>query len=48
MATPAIAEKLRGYGMNPRANTPEQFADEIRRESEQWGRIIREQNIKAE
>lgn len=48
VATPAVAEKLRGYGMNPRANTPEQFAEEIRRESEQWGRIIREQGLKAE
>ena len=44
----AVAEKLRGYGMNPRANTPEIFAEDIRREAEQWGRIIREQKIKAE
>ena len=48
VAGTALPERLRGYGMNPRANTPEQFAAEIRRESEQWARIIREQNIKAE
>jgi tripartite-type tricarboxylate transporter receptor subunit TctC len=45
---PTLPEKLRGFGMNPRASTPEQFAADVRRESEQWARIIREQGIKAE
>lgn len=48
VAGTTLPERLRGYGMNPRANTPAQFAEEIRQESEQWGRIIREQNLKAE
>ncbi|MBM3359702.1 MAG: tripartite tricarboxylate transporter substrate binding protein [Betaproteobacteria bacterium] len=43
-----LPERLRGYGMNPRANTPEQFAEEIRRESAQWATIIKEKGIKAE
>lgn len=48
VAGTALPERLRGFGMTPRANTPEQFAAEIERESQQWGRIIREQNLKAE
>ena len=48
VAGTALPERLRAYGMNPRANTPAQFAEEIRRETEQWGKIIREQNLKAE
>jgi len=43
-----LPERLRGFGTNPRANTPEQFAEEIRKESAQWGRIIKEKEIKAE
>jgi tripartite-type tricarboxylate transporter receptor subunit TctC len=48
VAGSALPERLRGYGMNPHANTPEQFAAEIRRESAQWAKIIKEQGIKAE
>jgi len=43
-----LPERLRGYGMNPRATTPEQFAEEIRQESAQWTKIIAEKGIKAD
>ena len=48
VAGTALPERLRNYGMSTRANTPEQFAAEIRREAAQWGRIIRDLGIKAE
>jgi len=44
----ALPERLKAYGMTVRANTPEQFAADIRRESAQWGKIIRELGLKAE
>lgn len=43
-----LAERLRGFGTNPQASTPEQFAEDIRRETAQWARIIRDNDIKAE
>ena len=43
-----LPERLRGYGMSVRANTPEQFAAEIRKESAIWAKIIKELGIKAE
>jgi len=48
VSTGDLPERLRGYGMTPRANTPEQFADEIRKESAQWAKIIKDKGIKAE
>ncbi len=48
LASGPLAERLRGYGMNPRANTPEQFAGQIRRESEIWAKIIKDLNLKVE
>jgi len=43
----ALPERLRTYGMNVRANTPEQFAAEIRQETAQWAKIIKDKGIKA-
>ena len=43
-----LPERLRGFGTNPQASTPEQFAEQIRRETAQWGKVIKEKNIKAE
>jgi tripartite-type tricarboxylate transporter receptor subunit TctC len=43
-----LAERLRGFGTNPQASTPEQFADQIRRETAMWAKIIKEKDIKAE
>jgi tripartite-type tricarboxylate transporter receptor subunit TctC len=43
-----IATRLTNLGMNPRANTHEQFAEEIRKESTQWAKIIKDNGIKPE
>jgi tripartite-type tricarboxylate transporter receptor subunit TctC len=48
LKTGPLAERLRGFGTNPQASTPEQFAEDIRRETAQWARIIRDNDIKAE
>jgi len=44
----ALPERLQAYGMTTRANTPEQFSAEIRNETAQWAKIIRDKGIKAE
>jgi len=43
-----LPERLRGFGTNPQASTPEQFAEQIRRETAMWGKIIKDKDIKAE
>lgn len=43
-----LAERLRGFGTNPQASTPEQFADQIRRETATWGKVIKEKDIKGD
>ena len=43
----ALPERLQAFGMNVRANTPQQFAAEIRQETAQWGKIIKDKGIKA-
>ncbi len=43
----ALPERLQAFGMNVRANTPEQFAAEIRQETAQWAKIIKDKGIKA-
>ena len=43
-----LPERLRGFGTNPQASTPEQFAEQIRRETAMWGKIIKEKDIKAD
>jgi tripartite-type tricarboxylate transporter receptor subunit TctC len=48
LTTGPLAERLRGFGTNPQASTPEQFAEDIRRETALWGRIIKDNDIKAE
>ncbi|WP_459616997.1 Bug family tripartite tricarboxylate transporter substrate binding protein [Bordetella sp. 2513F-2] len=40
--------RLSGLGMNPQANTREQFAEDIRKETEQWAKIIKENGIKPQ
>jgi tripartite-type tricarboxylate transporter receptor subunit TctC len=41
-------ERLAGMGGEPAAGTPEQTAEFLRREYEQWGKVIREAGIKGE
>jgi tripartite-type tricarboxylate transporter receptor subunit TctC len=44
----ASLTQLASVGAFPVANTPEQFAEYNRKEVEKWGKIIRENNIKAD
>ena len=45
---PSIAEKLSGMGATAIGNEPEQFGAAMRADSEKWGKLIREAQIKAE
>ena len=46
--SPESVARLAAVGAVPVANTPEQFAAEIRKDVEKWGKIIREHNIKPD
>ena len=48
MASPEIRERLGGLGGEPATGSPEDTAVFLKREYEQWGRVIREAGIKAE
>jgi tripartite-type tricarboxylate transporter receptor subunit TctC len=48
MASPEIRERLAGLGGEPASGSPEDTAVFLKREYEQWGRVIREAGIKAE
>ncbi len=43
-----LAERLKNYGMTTEGSSPEQFAEDIRKESATWAKIIKEQGLKAE
>ena len=43
-----IKERLATLGFESIASSPEEFGARIRSESEKWGKVIREANIKAE
>jgi tripartite-type tricarboxylate transporter receptor subunit TctC len=45
---PESVMRLAGVGAIPVANTPEQFAEANRKEVAKWGKIIRENGIKAD
>jgi tripartite-type tricarboxylate transporter receptor subunit TctC len=45
---PDIKERLAVLGFEPVANSPEQFARQIKAEIEKWGKVIRAANIKAQ
>jgi tripartite-type tricarboxylate transporter receptor subunit TctC len=46
--SPESVARLAGVGAVPVANTPEQFAEANRRDVAKWGKIIRENGIKAD
>ncbi len=48
VAGQALLQRLQSFGMNVRTNTPEQFAAEIRNESAQWAKIIKDKGIRAD
>ncbi|UUX95326.1 tripartite tricarboxylate transporter substrate binding protein [Aquabacterium sp. J223] len=45
---PALRERWLALGAEPVASTPAAFAESIRSDAENWGRVIREAQIKAE
>jgi tripartite-type tricarboxylate transporter receptor subunit TctC len=45
---PAVSEKLAGMGATAIGNTPAEFGAAMRADSEKWGKLIREAQIKAE
>ncbi len=48
LATPAVAQRLRGLDLQARANTPEQFGDFFRSQSARWNAFIQEAGIRLE
>ena len=48
MALPDVKERLATLGFESIASSPEEFGAQIRTESEKWGKVIRDANIKAE
>ena len=48
VASPEISSTLEKQGLSPVANSPQEFAAQIKRETATWARVIREAGIKAE
>ena len=44
----AVAERLLGLNVETAPNTPAEFADFLSRETEKWGRLVREAGIKPD
>ncbi len=48
LAMPEVQQAMGRQGLEPETSTPAELAQRIRRETEQWAAVIREQGIKAE
>jgi tripartite-type tricarboxylate transporter receptor subunit TctC len=48
MTLAAVKEQLTILGLEPVANTPEQFEAQLRLEVDKWSKIIRAANIRAQ
>ncbi|MEN9769921.1 MAG: hypothetical protein RLZZ180_1551 [Pseudomonadota bacterium] len=48
LASAETAAKLRELGLEPSGMGPERFAEVVRRDHERWGKLIRDNNIKAD
>jgi tripartite-type tricarboxylate transporter receptor subunit TctC len=48
LAKPEIRDKLIALGADPIGSTPEQFAAHLRAETEKWGRLVKDLDIKAD
>ena len=48
IALPEMKERLATLGLEPLGSTPEEFARQIRFETEKWSKVIRAANLKAE
>ena len=46
LAAPDVPGRLAGIGTEPVGSSPEQATQELRREAEQWSKLVRERNIK--
>lgn len=48
LASPAVRDRLLKIGMVPVGSSPQELADQIAREAESWGKVIRAANISLE
>jgi tripartite-type tricarboxylate transporter receptor subunit TctC len=48
LASGPLPERLRAVGTTPQASTPEQLAEQIRRESANWAAIIKAKDIRVD
>lgn len=48
LASPDVRERLLAIGMEPVANSPEEFAAQVKSDIARWGKVIREANIKVD
>jgi tripartite-type tricarboxylate transporter receptor subunit TctC len=48
LATPDVKEKLAAQGAEVIANTPQEFADNIKTDVEKWRRVVKETGAKVE
>ena len=48
LSDPAVKEQLVQHGLEPKPGTREELARFIRKESDTWGKVIREANIQAD
>ena len=46
--SPEIASRFRDVGLTPRRSTPDEFSKIIRDDLDRWGKVIRDNNIKAD
>ena len=48
LAQPEVKERLATMGFSPMPGTPQAFAAHIKEESDEWGRVVRQANIKID
>jgi tripartite-type tricarboxylate transporter receptor subunit TctC len=48
LATPEVSTALKKLGSNPKMGTPQEFAAFIAEETQRWGQVVRDANIKVE
>jgi tripartite-type tricarboxylate transporter receptor subunit TctC len=48
LKSPEVSKRFASAGVEPQTNTPEQFAELIRREIVTWGKVVKAANIKVE
>jgi len=44
---PPVQERLKEMGVQVSASSPDEFGKFVRSEVERWGKVVRENNIKA-